>query len=271
MLCPEENENSIAPMCRFTVKNEPDDDKQFVMKQEEEGIVESPNPMSHAENEMMHDIDIKKETIVKPENTLDEKVVKEQMKITIDPAATTINLQHQRPSTSESVIQMHLTTNDKSGSSSHDINEMNDHIIVDQCVLGLNITNWDIRDVKGNAKLIWDSGDSVKVEEEYLVKETIKPEGDQCKMNIDDTCNLTHGEELMTPSCERLGCNMKFKEQATLEPQHHENIFECGVCGKSFAKKYDFTIHKRTHTRQKPFECEVCEQTFAQKVSFTRH
>ena len=241
MLCPEENENGTgegnvafnatphsflqnricsthngaAPMCRFTIKNEPDDIEQFGIKQEKEGIVQSPNLVSHAESKMMHGINVKKEIIVKTEDTSDERYEK----VAKEP----------------------------------------------------NITDLAIRDIKGNSKRIWYAGANVDVEEEYLVRETIKPEPDQYEMKVEEACNLTLGEVPMTSSCEGLGCNMNCKQQVTLEPQHRENIFKCGVCGKSFLKKYELIIHKRTHTGNKTFQCEVCKKTFAWKLSFTRH
>ena len=275
MLCPEENEHDAALLSQFTIKSEPDEVKQFGVKQEQECIIESPNPVSHAENIMMtHGTNVKKEITVKTENTFDEryeKVVNEQMKITIDPTPTTINLHHQKPSTWEADVQMHLRMNYKSGCLSRDKNEMNDQINLDKCILGPNIPTWAIRDVEGNAKLKWNAGDSVKVEEEYLIKETIKPERDQSEMNAEDPCNLTRHEVLMTSSCDGLGCNMNFKEQATVETQPCESIFECGVCGKSFPRKYDFTRQQRIHTGEKPFECSVCRKSFVRRWDLTEH
>ena len=77
MLHLEENENDAAPMTRFTIKNEPDEVEEFGVKQEQEqgdltNVITSPNHVSPAENTMMvHKTSIKKEVIVKTENTDD--------------------------------------------------------------------------------------------------------------------------------------------------------------------------------------------------------
>ena len=211
MLYQEENGNGTAPMSRFTIKNEPDDVQQFGVKQEQGGITETSSPVSLAENEMMYNTNIKKELTVKSENTNDkrhERIVNQQMKISTGPSATTVDFQ---PSTMETTAQIHLAMNDTSRNQYYGKNETKNQINVDQCIHEPNTTNWDIMDIEGNAKAIWDTDDRVKPEEEYLIKETIKPERDEWEINTKGACNITH-KEVEISSGEEGGYNEPLKE-----------------------------------------------------------
>ena len=271
MLYQEENGNGTAPMSRFSIKNEPDDVQPFGVKQEKGSIIERSSPVSLVENEIMYNTNIKEELIVKSENTADEsheRIVNQQMKINNGPSlsVTTVDFQ---PSTMETIAQMHLTMNDTSRSHYYDKNESKSQINMDHCIHEPNTTNWDIMDIKGNAKGNWDADDCVREEKEYLIKATIKPERDKWEIHTKGACNITHNEVAMI-SCEEVGYNKMLKEGVTQDPQHCKP-FECGVCGKSFAKKYNLTVHQHIHTGEKPFECAVCKKSFTQKSHFTDH
>ena len=45
------------------------------------------------------------------------------------------------------------------------------------------------------------------------------------------------------------------------------------VCGKTFSKSYNLTVHMRMHkeVRPRPFQCSLCDQTFRQKAHLQRH
>ena len=222
----EENENDAAPVSRFTIKNEPDEVEWFGMKQEEEqgdltNVTNSPNHVSPAQNTvMMHKTSKKKEIIVKTENTDDEghkKVVNERMNSNIRPTATSVDLQQ---SATETIVPMHLTMNDNGRGQCCGKNETKNQIIVDQCVLAPSTSSWDIRDVEGNAKEMWNADDSVKMEEQNLTQEAVKLKRSEGKNNAKGACNITHNEVSMTSSCKGVGFNKTLKEECTQELQH---------------------------------------------------
>ncbi|XP_017284660.1 zinc finger protein OZF-like isoform X8 [Kryptolebias marmoratus] len=57
---------------------------------------------------------------------------------------------------------------------------------------------------------------------------------------------------------------------ASKKIQSEQKSFSCGVCGKTFNRKYR-TTHMRIHSGQKPFVCDVCGHEFGQRSTLQTH
>lgn len=59
--------------------------------------------------------------------------------------------------------------------------------------------------------------------------------------------------------------------EEVLTPPNEQHQHRCDICGKTFARKFNFDLHMRTHTGDKPFACNICGKSFAQKSVLNRH
>ena len=60
----------------------------------------------------------------------------------------------------------------------------------------------------------------------------------------------------------------KYQKKGTKQTRQ---MFDCGVCGKTFATQYMLTNHKIIHTMVKPFPCKICEKSFNNLGTLSRH
>ena len=63
---------------------------------------------------------------------------------------------------------------------------------------------------------------------------------------------------LMEPGVRRKGCVISGRNT-------------CEYCGKIFVNISNLTVHRRSHTGEKPYRCGVCDYTTAQSSKLTRH
>ncbi|XP_041470439.1 histone-lysine N-methyltransferase PRDM9-like [Lytechinus variegatus] len=47
--------------------------------------------------------------------------------------------------------------------------------------------------------------------------------------------------------------------------------FKCEFCSKTFMEEYNYTLHKRKHTKERPFKCSECPQSFASEKALINH
>merc|ERR1712080_235810 len=69
----------------------------------------------------------------------------------------------------------------------------------------------------------------------------------------------------------------KGRLDALLNPEARKQLLgngrndSCEFCGKVFKNCSNLTVHKRSHTGEKPYKCELCPYSCAQSSKLTRH
>lgn len=55
--------------------------------------------------------------------------------------------------------------------------------------------------------------------------------------------------------------------------RHNPAHLACGICHKTFSRRYNLNSHQRTHTKERPFKCDYseCGRTFARPHDLKRH
>lgn len=55
------------------------------------------------------------------------------------------------------------------------------------------------------------------------------------------------------------------------KPKREKRTDTCEYCGKVFKNCSNLTVHRRSHTGEKPYRCELCSYACAQSSKLTRH
>ena len=65
--------------------------------------------------------------------------------------------------------------------------------------------------------------------------------------------------------------------KALFDPEYRKELFRsekknaCDYCGKLFKNGSNLTVHRRSHTGEKPYKCDLCSYSCAQSSKLTRH
>ncbi|XP_025224411.1 zinc finger and SCAN domain-containing protein 5B isoform X2 [Theropithecus gelada] len=70
-------------------------------------------------------------------------------------------------------------------------------------------------------------------------------------------------------------CNKSFKyfSQLSIHRRSHtgERPFQCDLCWKRFLQPSDLRVHQRVHTGERPYSCDVCQKRFAHESTLQGH
>ena len=93
--------------------------------------------------------------------------------------------------------------------------------------------------------------------------------------------NLSHlGQGIHIPPIEPSAIKalaQKGRLDAIFDPQTRKELISrgrndtCEYCGKVFKNCSNLTVHRRSHTGEKPYKCQMCTYSCAQSSKLTRH
>ncbi|XP_061417660.1 zinc finger protein 782-like [Lethenteron reissneri] len=114
--------------------------------------------------------------------------------------------------------------------------------------------------------------------EEAVVKQEVEEE-DGVEEGVEHGVEDGVEEGYSTPSCaKRYQCDRcpygtDQRSSMTIHRRTHtgERPFRCEECGKAFAQSTTLHRHRRTHTGDRPFACEDCGKAFAQRTTLRKH
>lgn len=90
------------------------------------------------------------------------------------------------------------------------------------------------------------------------IEQSIKNEIDQ-KLEVDGRCKC--------PKCGLLVHNLRKHKQLHSAISKHV----CGICNKTFTKRFLLKYHVNVHTGEKPYQCSECSQRFASPSTLYKH
>ena len=103
-----------------------------------------------------------------------------------------------------------------------------------------------------------------------------------CKRSSDEystSSNLFYMTQSPLPSMEPSKKRELLEKRQVENPMKHIERNEliskqnnaCEYCGKIFKNTSNLTVHRRSHTGEKPYKCEVCPYSCSQSSKLTRH
>lgn len=94
------------------------------------------------------------------------------------------------------------------------------------------------------------------------------PGAERCKSSGGGGEPGTGGRSKPGPSSLSVALNMGLQGHAKKESRRNDT---CEYCGKVFKNCSNLTVHRRSHTGEKPYKCELCSYACAQSSKLTRH
>ncbi|XP_054154161.1 B-cell lymphoma/leukemia 11A-like isoform X2 [Oppia nitens] len=83
---------------------------------------------------------------------------------------------------------------------------------------------------------------------------------------------LMHSNSNTSPTANNLRAASTPPSSERRKEHHHRSRNDtCEYCGKVFKNCSNLTVHRRSHTGEKPYKCELCSYACAQSSKLTRH
>lgn len=108
-------------------------------------------------------------------------------------------------------------------------------------------------------------------ENPFEASKRMKMDGNDSWWNL---ANFHRNESLLENMKNKIPSSMSASHAASVHQQQQSNKRRndtCEYCGKIFKNCSNLTVHRRSHTGEKPYKCELCSYACAQSSKLTRH